>query len=295
MLTPQFTPWFAAAAIAGGFVQALPESRASVIYSAVDSLYTQNFDTLPIAPENVSLGTTANAAGWTDDNAAPAAIQFSIPGWYLYHPIDLSAGEGGVNGHQRFRIGNGSGNTGAFMSFGISGTTDRALGNVGSTTTGANGTDIYIGLRLTNSTGQILDSLTISYDGEQWRDGGAATPVAQGVTFGWSTTAVSISDPPALFTPVNELGFMSPVFTAATGTPVDGNNAGRVDLAPFTITGVNWAPGADLWLRWTDISIPETTMAWQSTSSRFLHPLFLNRPASRCWQRVFCRSSGVVG
>src|SRR5215207_539177 len=165
----------------------------AIVYTVPDEIYFQNFDSLPLSPENTSLGTTANAAGWIDDSAMPAVNQISIPGWYLYHPTDQSAQEGGVNGHQRFRVGPGTANTGSFWSFGASGSTDRALGDVGSTTLGANGSDIYIGLRITNGSGEILDQITVSYNGEQWRDGGAATPVPQSMTFGWSTSALSIN------------------------------------------------------------------------------------------------------
>ena len=128
-------------------------SRAAVIYSMPNATYSQNFDSLPITPANATLGATP--AGWTDDNAAPAAGNFSIVGWYLYHPITQS--EGGANGHQRMRIGAGTQNTGAFMSFGASGSTERALGDVGSTTLAANpvspatGTPIYWACGLTTA------------------------------------------------------------------------------------------------------------------------------------------------
>src|SRR2546430_17025577 len=76
------------------------EARASVSYSVAGSTYSQNFDSLPNTPENVSLG--ASTAGWTDDNASPAAGNFSILGWYLYHPLVPTGGETGFNTHQRF-------------------------------------------------------------------------------------------------------------------------------------------------------------------------------------------------
>src|SRR5687768_13259203 len=207
----------AAVIAATAVVPFLNEAQGQVSYSTPGSIYSQNFDSLPNAPENVSLGTTANGFGWTDDNAAPPINQFSIVGWYLYHPTDQAAGEGGVNGHQRLRIGAGTATTGSFMSFGSSGSTDRALGDVGSTTIAQNPPgyqDIYIGLRLRNDTGQTLDSFTLSYNGEQWRDGGNATPVAQNMIFMWSTGATAISDTNTLFTTEAGLGYSSPVFTA---------------------------------------------------------------------------------
>jgi hypothetical protein len=253
-----FEPQFArrnVVAMAAALLTFTTQLQAAVSYSTAESIYFQNFDSLPNTPENITLGTTASGAGWTDDSSTPGANQFSIPGWYLYHPVDQSAGEGGVNGHQRFRIGAGTVNTGAFMSFGVSGSTERALGDVGSTTLAANGADIYIGLRLRNDTGEMLQSFTLSYRGEQWRDGGSATPNAQSMNFMWSTTAAAINDANSFFTAAPQLGFTSPVFTnTGSGAAVDGNTSGLSNVGPFTIEGLNWAPGTDLWLRWTDLS-----------------------------------------
>jgi hypothetical protein len=230
-------------------------TQAAVSYSIPGSTYSQNFDSLPNTPQNTSLG--ASPTGWTDDNASPAAGNFSIVGWYLYHP--LSAAEGGFNGRQRMRIGAGTANTGGFMSWGASGSTERALGDVGSNVladpAGPGQPDIYVGLRLNNNTGQTLDSFTLSYFGEQWRDGGAATPNAQTMNFTWSTVATSISDANGLFTTEASLSFTSPVFAnTGTGAAVDGNTTGRVAIGPVTVSGINWLPGTDLWLRWDDIN-----------------------------------------
>ena len=80
------------------------EARASISYTVAASTYSQNFDSLPNTPANVTLGNSP--VGWTDDNAAPGVNNFSIVGWYLYHPLVLA--EGGFNSHQRMRIGAGT-------------------------------------------------------------------------------------------------------------------------------------------------------------------------------------------
>lgn len=221
---------------------------AQAAVSFTGSPYTQNFDSLPIAPANVSLQTTAP---WADDVAAPSG-QTSIAGWYLWHPT-APASEGGANGHQRFRIQDGSQNAGAFYSFGSSGNTDRALGSLSSGSLAATGAESYIGLRLRNDTGATISSFSLSYSGEQWRDGGSTTAVnAQSMTFGYSTTATSVQD--AGFTSVSELNLTSPVFanTTSSGAAVDGNVAGKVVISAVTVNGLTWAPGTDLWLRWAD-------------------------------------------
>ena len=235
------------------------QSYAAVIYSTPGSTYSQNFDTLPNTPQNTSLGNSP--AGWTDDNSAPGAGNFSIVGWYLYHPI--SQAEGGANGHQRMRIGAGTVNTGSFMSFGASGSTERALGDVGSTTLAANpvapatGTPIYWAMRVTNNTGQTLGSFTVSYFGEEWRDGNNTTPeaITVGYTNAATTDATNWADQAAVnpdFTSIPALTFNPPV-TANNDAAVDGNVAGRSPSAlSATITGLNWAPGTDVWIRFNE-------------------------------------------
>jgi hypothetical protein len=234
------------------------QTYGSVSYSTPGSTYSQNFDSLPNTPENASLGNSP--IGWTDDNASPGAGNFSILGWSLYYPTATT--EGGFNGHQRFRNSGAPGNTGSFYSFGASSTTERALGDIGANTlapdgqTGNDAGNIYIALRISNNTGQTLDSFTLSYTGEQWRDGGTST--AETMAFGYSTIATAGTNDATFFgfssniTSVASLGWTTPKATATAGA-LDGNNAAnRVIVSAVTITGLNWQPGTDLWLRWTD-------------------------------------------
>jgi hypothetical protein len=245
-----------AAACALTFSLASPGS-AAIIYSTVGSTYSQNFNSLPSSPTNTSLG--SSPTGWTDDNAAPPAGNFSILGWYLHHPTLQT--EGGANGHQRIRLGTGSANTGSFWSFGSSGSPERALGMVSSNTMSAGNEASFYGLRLVNNTGRHLASFTLSYNGEQWRDGGAATPVAQSITFDYSTSATSIEDALHAFTDVPALTFTSPTFVnTGGGGALDGNDdslpapVNKTAIGPIVVNAINWQPGATLWLRWSDIN-----------------------------------------
>lgn len=180
------------------------------------------------------------------------ANQFSILGWYLFHPASLA--EGGADGHQRMRVGAGTANTGSFMSYGLSGNTERALGSqVSGTTVTATPGQQYIGLRLTNNTADILTEFTLSYDGEQWRDGGATTPAAKTMTVEYSTTAATVNDTPNFTAGPASLSFTTPVFVnTGSGAAVNGNTAGKVSVGPATVQGIAWAPGTDLWIRWKD-------------------------------------------
>ncbi len=236
--------------IASLMLASTPVTRASLSYTTAGSTYSQNFDSLPNTPSNASLGNSPT--GWTDDNASPGLGNFSIVGWYLYHPTSQT--EGGFNGHQRVRVTTGNTTTGAFYSFGSAAApTDRALGDIGSATLAPDGGNIYIALRISNNTGQTLDSFTVGYTGEQWRDAGVST--AETMTFSWSTTATSVSDPPASFNNVAALSWTTPKATG-TAAALDGNNAAnQVVLSPITVTGLNWASGTDLWLRLTDVQL----------------------------------------
>ena len=79
-------------------------AQAGISYSTVDSLYSENFDSLPIdPPSNANLqgtGTGLYTSGWADDTTTVAGTRISVPGWYLYHPLGPLT-EGGANGHQR--------------------------------------------------------------------------------------------------------------------------------------------------------------------------------------------------
>ena len=234
-------------------------ANAAVIYSVEGSTYTQNFDSLPITPENASIE-TVYTDGWQDDvdPAVSPQSDVSIPGWYLWHSVSPTS-ENGFNGNQRMRIGAGTNNTGAFWSFGTSGSTERALGSVGSTTianqpTGtppANDTRVLRALRLTNSTGQTLTEFTLTYTGEQWRDGGATTPTSETLLFDFSLDATAPQT--GTFTAVSALDFVTPVnVNTGSGAAVDGNAPGNRQTLTGTVSGINWLPGTDLWLRWND-------------------------------------------
>jgi hypothetical protein len=250
-----------AAALAAGTGLVGSSANAAVLYSTIGTPYQQNFDGLPNSPTNVSLG--ASPAGWTDDNAAPAVGNFSLPGWYLDHRT--TATEGGFNGKQRFRNGSGSSGTGAFYSFGANSTTERAMGSIPASTLTPNGDSMRMGLRLTNNTGVTLDTVTVTFDGEQWND--AVSTSSMSFSYGINLPSATWHSVPSGATPgsvtfVGALGWTAPV-TANPASPVavNGNAAGKVAGITATITlpaGNLWTPGSDLWLRWSQIQVAST-------------------------------------
>ena len=226
---------------------------AVISYTTPGSVYSENFDGLPTdAPSNASIESGSYLDGWQDDTTT-APNHVSVPGWYLHHPLSPAA-ENGFDGNQRFRMGPGA-NTGSFWGFATASSTnpEKALGSIGSTTVAVDGAKMFMGLRFVNNTGVTLNSVTVTYNGEQWRDG--QSPSGETLLFDYSLSATTADwFSTAVFTAVQGLDFTSPVVAGVSngGTSVNGNVEGLVTDISSTITGISWAPGADLWLRWGD-------------------------------------------
>lgn len=231
-----------------------------ISYTTPGATYIENFDSLPTdAPNNANIQ-TVYIDGWVDDSATVANTNVSLPGWYLYHPLAPITGtppENGSNDHQRLRFGSGA-NTGSFWAFGSNGADpEKALGCIGSNTVADPNTNMYIALRLVNKTGVTLGSFTVTYNGEQWRDG--ASPTGETLSFAYSLTALPADwNTTATFTEVPALNFTSPSasLTGTSGNAVAGNTTGLIQDISATISNISWAPNIELWLRWADPQLP---------------------------------------
>lgn len=202
--------------------------------------YTQDFDTLA---SSTPLGSTTP---WANDS--------TLSGWSLFNKDNAAISSYIANA--------GSSSNGSFYSFGISGSSDRALGSVAAGTAyfgaPANGAPAgYMALAVTNQSSANIGGFDLRYDGEQWR---SAATVAQSLTvqYGFGETFASVStwtDAGAAF------NFTSPV--NAGSRPLNGNVASnRVEGVSGSVaftdwsTGryVVWQPGQTLWVRWTDLN-----------------------------------------
>ncbi|HWA29022.1 MAG TPA: ExeM/NucH family extracellular endonuclease [Lacunisphaera sp.] len=191
--------------------------------------YATSFDSLP------STGTvTLASAGPLGLDAAPINAG-NLGGWSLAK----YAGSGSV---ALFRIESGSGTSGSVYSFGSTSSSERALGSLSSGTTISR-----FGATLVNGTGQTITQVTVAYTGEQWRRG---TGAANKLAFEYALDPTNLNT--GAFTAAASLDFTAPV-TSGSGTALDGNApANRVRISS-TLTGLNWAPGQVLVLRWTDV------------------------------------------
>jgi len=103
-----------------------------------------------------------------------------------------------------------------------------------------------LGVWLKNDTGGTITSLTISYTGEQWRQG-TGDP-ANRLDVRYSLDATSLTS--GTWVNVNALDFTG--LHSGTSAALDGNSASNQSAQSHTITGLSIAAEATFWLSWTD-------------------------------------------
>lgn len=225
-------------AFAASLVMSTMSFAQSVNYSTSGSTYSQNFDGLP------TTGSTTIAG------RGPHAIQgqlgsAGVNGWHMTN-------DRGSSTSTEFRAQDGSlsGSSGrGVVSFGTTSSTDRALGILGT----SNQISTF-GVYLTNTTGQNLSQVTLSFTGEQWRVGDD-TITAEKLAFSYAVfnnvAGSSIGQGVAGFTAVSALDFNAP-FTGNAGlnnSALNGNNATYQANLSHTFN-VNWAANQVLVLQW---------------------------------------------
>jgi len=196
------------------------------ISSLPSGSYNQNFDSL------VNTG-TANA--WMD-NA-------TLPGWYA--ATNITSGVA-----LTYAASAGTDTKGQMYSYGVGGSTERALGSIAS---GTSGTLAY-GVRFANDTGTDISSILISYTGEQWRNGGNVNPHSLAFSYLISSTPITSADSGEInsWTAFTALDFITPT-VGATASTLDGNAAAnRQVFSGVLLTGVIVPAGSEIFLRWKD-------------------------------------------
>jgi hypothetical protein len=183
--------------------------------------YTQDFNTL---------------ANTSASNVLPA-------GWFI-----LETGTGAAaNGSYIFGVGTST--AGDTYSFGLAGSTERALGTIRS------GTVIpRVGFAFTNQSGSTITALQIAYQGEQWRLGALrGQPDRLDFQISYNATSLSTGD----WTDIDALDFTSPNFTGPVGA-LNGNLAAYSLALAHEITGLSLANGQTVFIRWLDIDVPSS-------------------------------------
>ncbi len=210
-------------------------SHAQVSYTG--GVYSQNFDTLPGTTNN-----TLNTA-WKDDNTLTPPP--TLAGWYA-NKTTFSVTDGTLGGSAALFDPTTTANNVGLFSFGSSSSTDRALGSRATTSFAGNNPVLY-GLKLVSNTGNTLTNFTVIYTGEQWFKSSAA--IQHSLNLAYQLGASSIST--GTWTPMTAGTFLAPVFTSGAST-LNGNLAANRALKVATVSGVSWAAGQSLWIRFSD-------------------------------------------
>ena len=169
--------------------------------------------------------------------AAGAGDSESLPeGWYLF--------ETDTNANDEYVADDGTLNSGNTYSYGASGSTERAFGMLLSGSLAPT-----IGAQLRNDTALVLSEIAVSYTGEQWRLG--ALGRVDRIDAQYSLDATALDDAAATWTDIDALDLVAPVSAGTTG-PLDGNAAANRIAVNASISGLDLAPTATLWLRWVD-------------------------------------------
>ena len=173
------------------------------------------------------------------DTLASSGTSVALPaGWSLLET-------GGTGANITYAAGTGSLSTGNTYIFGASGSSERALGTLRSSSLAAT-----VGLLVANQTGATITDLAIAYTGEQWRLGSSGR--ADRLDFGCSLDATVLGT--GNWVEVNELDFNGPVTAGAAGA-LNGNLPGNKVSVSHQLAGLNLAPGSSLMLRWVDVDV----------------------------------------
>ncbi len=212
-----FAAFGRAALACAAFWFAAPALAQSVSITALNTPATQNFDTL--ANTGTTNAITTLPSGWT-------------------------FAETGTGANTIYAADNGGLNTGNTYSYGSTGSTERAFGTLlsGSVTS-------TVGASFTNNTGTTITQLDIAYTGEQWRLG--AVSRADHLDFAYSLDASNLST--GTWTPISSLTFTAPIQSGTVGA-LDGNAVANRTAVSASITGLSIAPGATIWIRWSDFN-----------------------------------------
>ena len=198
------------------------------------SSYSQNFD---------SLASSGTPLSWSND--------VTLEGWFLFR--QSATGPEAITG---YAFGSGSSNTGSFYSYGSTGSSDRALGGLGSGGNyfgspgpGSGAVAGWIALALTNSSGTTINALDLSFNGEQWRNGGNTSAQSMVLEYGFGSTFAAVTN---WIAPGGNFNWTSPV-ASSTAAAVNGNSvAGLVSNRGGSLQNLGWLANSNLWFRWIE-------------------------------------------
>ncbi len=246
---PLSSPWSGYTAATFGLVS----GPTQVLYTNAGSIYAQAFDSLPnpgAASVEAANPVTMNGLSYSLDNPFGFAVSNQTPGGLggLGLPSSLNGWYGSGTLTAKFGASEGDQSTGGIISFGSTNSStaaNRALGLLATSSTGSTA----FGVRFVNATGYLLNTISLHFTGELWRQSVQAKHLAFGYFIDPVTTN-SFSTNATAFLPALEVGFPADP-AAVTPVPVDGTApANQLDLSVTNQPIADWPPGAALWLVW---------------------------------------------
>lgn len=205
----------------------------------------KKFYTLPIILlATLSFGqTTISLIGvnvpYIEDFSGMGASQTDfIPGWTA---INVANGA-----TLSMSVSDGTTSVGNVYNVGAVGSEERAFGTIADAIITP-----ALGAVFTNNTGGIVSKISIQTRMEQWRESGNAA-INETVAFSYSLDATSLNS--GTWTTVTALDLKEKLTVATSNLAVNGNLASNYSLLSNIITGLNWANGTDLWIKWVDVN-----------------------------------------
>jgi autotransporter-associated beta strand protein len=213
------------------------EARGATTINYVSGSYFQDFNNL--------ISTTGTSMSFTGQGVVPLDVIHNgtpINGWQFSKFAGSSA-------DPKFIVDDGAAASfggiasGATYSLGAAGSNERSLGSLASGSL----TPVFGGVFVNNST-STYTAFTLSYTGEQWRDGNGGINT---LNFGYGVGNTDVLN--GTFTAATGLNFSSPVNGGGVGdVALDGNLPANQTAKSATINGISWGPGQTLVVRWTD-------------------------------------------
>ena len=142
---------------------------------------------------------------------------------------------------------------GRLYSYGLPGNPERALGALaGAATT------VGFGTWFVNNSLNTFNSVTFSFDREVWRTQNTAIDESLAFSYGLASSGIGTANfiTSGLMTAYPALNATSPSFYASLNGGLGGFTDPGTNMVPVsaTTTGLNWAPGDSLFIRWNDVN-----------------------------------------
>jgi hypothetical protein len=218
-------------------------------YTALGSVYTQNFDSLPDpGATSVNTDNTVTINGVTYSLANPYDFAFPVIASGSSGGLGISALAGWYGSDvllSRFGATDGDQTTGGQLSFGLPGGSNRALGLLATSTTGGTA----FGVRFINGTAITLTRMNLQFTGEVWRQSDKSKTL-QVYYFIDPTGTATFPGTATAYLPGLNVSFPT-VGADSGGVAVDGTSPlNQTNLSVWNQAITNWPPGAALWLVW---------------------------------------------